>query len=91
MDVVLRAYKACGCLAVGAENSICAKIVTFCVRLVGGTKNFICAKIVMHIFEVCCCGVGMLSTEGPSSFMICWFEKSGQFITCKAEYLLGYF
>ena len=27
----------------------------------------ICAKIVMSTFEVCYCGVGMLSTECPSS------------------------
>ena len=33
----------------------------------------ICAKIVMHMFGVCCCGVGMLSTEGPSSLFIYLF------------------
>ena len=38
-----------------------------CVSLVGGASNLICVKIVMSTFEVCYCGVGMLSTECPSS------------------------
>ena len=72
MEVMLRPYEACGGLAVGLENSICAKIVTFidehCVSIAGGPEKSICAKIMMQVFKECYCGVGMLSTEGPSSF-----------------------
>ena len=48
MEVVLRPYEACGALAIGAENLVCAKMVIFvnqeCVSLEGGTIKLICAK-----------------------------------------------
>ena len=46
-------------------------LLTNTVSLAGGTEYyFICAKIVMYVFKQCYCGIGMLSTEGPSSSVI---------------------